>query len=69
MAKMTMEELIRSIPAELYAACIAKDRALTEAAAKGCVNLANSTGWLAIPREEAISTFFKACTEFCSRKD
>jgi hypothetical protein len=65
---MTVEQLVSRVPQELYAKCMDSNPKLTQAAAKGAVNLANSTGWMAIPEQEAVDTFIAACEEYVKQK-
>lgn len=65
---MTVEQLVSQVPHELYAQCMDINPKLTQAAAKGAVNLANNTGWMAISEQEAIDTFISACEEYVNKK-
>jgi len=64
--KMTVEELISNVPADLYAKCMGINAEMTTKAAQGMVNLINSTGWLAIPAEDGVREFITACINFAA---
>lgn len=65
--KITKEFIIDRAPSELVAKCMAINPTLTLKAADGCAVLANSTGWFAVPADEAVEMFISACAEFSSR--
>ena len=61
---MTVEKLISAIPASLIQTCHIHNPKMVEDAAKGVVNMANSTGILAITESEAVEMFRNACENY-----
>lgn len=63
---MTRETLIASAGSDLYAICQTHNSSLTENAVTGCLNLINSTGWLAVPPEEGVTILRDAMLRYCA---
>ena len=67
--KMTVEELIAAVTTEIVQPCLIDNAELVRQAAQGCVNLINSTGWLAVPQTEGIEIFKAACVDYMARRN
>ena len=67
--KMTVDNLMASIPAEIVQPCLSDNAELVYKAAQGCVNRINSTGWLAVSEAEGIEMFKAACVDYKARRN